>query len=572
MVIEGSIDTSNPSSMQGPDTLSSETETHHPTEESSVVLQSRALLDKAIQEQPGLTQRQCLLVVTLGTILLENSTFTVPDTTTVAALILHLVLLEDVQLEDRTTNAPKSGDLAFLNIFLKAARDVISSEHWKETMETHKLPCDLFDLVDGRLFFQVQALVEEHGIIHVLTTRTRSQFNALASLVDRLCGTKFECAGVEKTERSTSKEEKPTQGQSTTSPGSQGFTEVLPFENAVFEHHLKPVHLSIDKSNFDTDTKASKRFTDQTHWHNSKPLNPKKAPPLTPKEVLRRQKMNQRFMAEMEKYAKSLSGSTIASQPETIVVGSSNNPPQKASSGKGKPSSGPKGKAQAASEAPTSRELASAAVQRKAAEGEQKQIARWSRKCHEFATISDPLNRFKNVQEYLSSLPKDSRLVLEPEILAYSIDALVQIILAEHKNNKDEKKINVLIGTHIWAIITRLVKLKQGISAGIVKYVEDVCQRLQLPVAHLPTQSNNSLSFKPSAVSKTADMTVGLSAVDFQFLHGGPLMERSMDSAPDSRTPDFEPDHWQRDVLDQIDAKKSAFVVAPTSAGKTFIS
>ncbi|KZL83351.1 dead deah box helicase [Colletotrichum incanum] len=43
------------------------------------------------------------------------------------------------------------------------------------------------------------------------------------------------------------------------------------------------------------------------------------------------------------------------------------------------------------------------------------------------------------------------------------------------------------------------------------------------------------------------------------------------DAAPDSRVP-FRPDAWQRKVLDAIDADKSLFVVAPTSAGKTFIS
>ncbi|MCJ1342693.1 hypothetical protein MMC31_000881 [Peltigera leucophlebia] len=44
-----------------------------------------------------------------------------------------------------------------------------------------------------------------------------------------------------------------------------------------------------------------------------------------------------------------------------------------------------------------------------------------------------------------------------------------------------------------------------------------------------------------------------------------------MDSQPDARVP-FKPDGWQRAVLDELDANNSVFVVAPTSAGKTFIS
>jgi superfamily II RNA helicase len=48
-------------------------------------------------------------------------------------------------------------------------------------------------------------------------------------------------------------------------------------------------------------------------------------------------------------------------------------------------------------------------------------------------------------------------------------------------------------------------------------------------------------------------------------------LERSFDPAPDARVP-FNPDAWQRKVLDAIDKDRSLFVVAPTSAGKTFIS
>ncbi len=62
-----------------------------------------------------------------------------------------------------------------------------------------------------------------------------------------------------------------------------------------------------------------------------------------------------------------------------------------------------------------------------------------------------------------------------------------------------------------------------------------------------------------------------LSSREFQLRHCGPYLERTFDSAPDPRVA-FEPDAWQVRVLDLIDEGKSIFVVAPTSAGKTFIS
>jgi superfamily II RNA helicase len=64
---------------------------------------------------------------------------------------------------------------------------------------------------------------------------------------------------------------------------------------------------------------------------------------------------------------------------------------------------------------------------------------------------------------------------------------------------------------------------------------------------------------------------VGMTSEEFQLLHCGELMDRDMDSQPDSRV-GFNPDAWQRRVLDQLDSGNSVFVVAPTSAGKTFIS
>ncbi|KIY45565.1 hypothetical protein FISHEDRAFT_76419 [Fistulina hepatica ATCC 64428] len=60
--------------------------------------------------------------------------------------------------------------------------------------------------------------------------------------------------------------------------------------------------------------------------------------------------------------------------------------------------------------------------------------------------------------------------------------------------------------------------------------------------------------------------------VEWQLRLWGPYMDRSMDSKSDKRVA-FVPDAWQRKALDAIDRpRESMLVVAPTSAGKTFIS
>ncbi|KAJ3015264.1 hypothetical protein HKX48_004690 [Thoreauomyces humboldtii] len=82
------------------------------------------------------------------------------------------------------------------------------------------------------------------------------------------------------------------------------------------------------------------------------------------------------------------------------------------------------------------------------------------------------------------------------------------------------------------------------------------------------------LSFKfayPRGVASQSWLRCPHNLTTFQLLHYGTHMDRTMGSAPDPRV-DFEPDQWQREVLDTIDRDESVFVVAPTSAGKTFIA
>ncbi|XP_046851918.1 probable ATP-dependent RNA helicase DDX60 [Xenia sp. Carnegie-2017] len=58
----------------------------------------------------------------------------------------------------------------------------------------------------------------------------------------------------------------------------------------------------------------------------------------------------------------------------------------------------------------------------------------------------------------------------------------------------------------------------------------------------------------------------------FQLLYLGERLRRETRTDPDNRVNHFIPETWQRDLLDAIDKKQSALIVAPTSSGKTFVS
>lgn len=91
---------------------------------------------------------------------------------------------------------------------------------------------------------------------------------------------------------------------------------------------------------------------------------------------------------------------------------------------------------------------------------------------------------------------------------------------------------------------------------------------LKLPILKSPSRQ---LSFDLD-LEVSLEYKIPMHTMSFQLQHSGPYMKRDFDSQPDNRVASFRPDAWQRDVLDAIDANQSLFVVAPTSAGKTFIS
>ena len=186
--------------------------------------------------------------------------------------------------------------------------------------------------------------------------------------------------------------------------------------------------------------------------------------------------------------------------------------------------------------------------------------------------IFDDQARYLRAVTYLSSHDSMRTVYLEAEINTY----LLQPLLAWWTSYCMENKI--FEGYHvvalIWTTVRSICNSKSPISKDIALNVTKVCKLLGIndALTTMTATTDRKLSFTFKYPSQLQGLAIEITQTELQLDYCGPYMDRMLDAKPDPRVSNFVPDGWQRDVLDQLDANNSVFVVAPTSSGKTFIS
>ncbi|SMY22427.1 unnamed protein product [Zymoseptoria tritici ST99CH_1A5] len=545
-----------------------------------------AHLQKLIDAHKDLTERQLLAVLCVSKLLEETASDVEQKARLCASFLLHQALLTQLPLSARRMedSAGGTGAQGLLNAVASVAESILRSNSWESVLQDASVSCDVMDFLDGRLLLQIT-----ESQINV-TPETKAVFDQLLKALESLTSTdvsKFDSVVA------SASDTKPA--TSTKNGGSsKDSLAVLPFSNKVFDKHLESVRIEIDEAAGGERSLNSRRiFQEVTHWHNAKKPLIVKAP-LTPKEVKNAfwaAKRNQLFMAEMRTYAASLTNAVGKSlDPESIIVGVPRQSQVKPSTqsaadsdasdsgasstqSKNKPGAkkggGGKTAAKNAGKQAMMNQIAANKAKKDESAGD-KIFGSWQVACKGFEADSDPRTRYRKAKEYLTNLRAEWKDTIGPECELYLLSCLLQYWIAACRQKEQGNRIQVaaLIWSH-----TRSIAQRNTLTKTIIKYLDMTVKTLSLPPVPETTENatDRKLAFTFALPTKVEPLSIGLSSKDFQLLQCGPYLERSFDSRPDPRV-DFQPDGWQRKVLDTIDADQSVFVVAPTSSGKTFIS
>ncbi|KAG9254633.1 DEAD/DEAH box helicase [Emericellopsis atlantica] len=488
----------------------------------------------------------------------------------IRALLLHTAMLETSSLQDRLCPEPKTPataqekeDRGFLREFGEAAHLMIEEEHDlipEADDDDEDLEWDMFDLIDGRIFYDfVQRLrksesfppkVVELGMV----------------LIKAALGDKAGAAPAtsESLDLSTLQIDAPV---------------ATAFSNPVFDPFLKGI--SLEAAPEQRDDTAKVVFEDLASWHNSKriPVVVKREPAKVDPKAMRR---NQRMERDMVAYSASLTNSrgklidpeTIVANPKKATPAGKQEKPKANGTQNGPKGGGKKGGKKGGPPQKGGRAAALAAVQdvqkRKAEARKTTVVHHWSEMCAEFENDPDLISRYLKADKFAyDKSSKDDAAALGSEIELYMCHILGKIWRDIRVRISDGPK-----GFYLMAMIFNWLQQctkrpsTPAVNANITKLI-DVTGMPQLPLNMGSQPQDLSFKFDFKAFKPVKEIVKDYQDLQLEF--GGPYMDRRFYPQPDDRVR-FDPDAWQREVLDSIDAKRSLLVIAPTSAGKTFIS
>ena len=295
-------------------------------------------------------------------------------------------------------------------------------------------------------------------------------------------------------------------------------------------------------------------------------------------------------MKEMTTYAASLTGAKgKALEPETITVGpkrlaklveekpekpSAKSKKEEAQDAPQKSGAAKKGTKKAAAGLSKKEQMIADNKERKGSSESDKAFTAWSTIMKGLDVVSDNQDRYLRTVDHLNALDSAKTTFLEADIHTYMIQSLLNWWSVYCKGGK--KAEGYFVVALIWTTVREICTSSSSISKENIQHVTKLCTLLGITNALTSfdklTPIDRKLSFVFKYPPATQDLRIEVSQTEFQLNYCGPYMDRMLDAKPDPRVSSFVPDGWQRDVLDQLDANKSVFVVAPTSAGKTFIS
>lgn len=553
-----------------------------------------------------LSERDAITLLSLAQLLKQNKI----DATLASTFLLHTASLDYIPLASRRLSAAShSAEMAeTIEQFTRLACQALNDSNVQDFMDVEVGECDVGDLVDARLFFALQAMVKDKQlVVNSSSSSLRSKYESLIAVLKAASGNDdllpIEMADLEE----------PALAKRTTPSPNADF--VMPFHDVAFDKHLAPIHLSTDLNAVIHQSPTTARiFQELTHWHNARrPLATKGHVEVLNKWALKR---NQRFMAEMIAYAASLTNANGKSlDPEIIIAGGSGKTSKLAilpgkTDAKSKKSEAAIKKEEAAAKkeeaaskkggqakksAQTNKkggkaaalEAAAAIKANKSDQEETKYFSAWDTHCKEVLQAEDdPEEQYAKTEQYFQRLVPKVATIVGTEVELFKIGSLFELWtrIRKSRSKTDPKQQATVQGKEngegyvalIWDAATRLSRGPKEVTKTVGTLANEVLAALKLPVLTFPTSTTDrKLPFTIGALRKAKieklDLSLSQASMDFQLNYCGPYFDRSVDAATDPRVP-FQPDAWQRKVLDAIDARKSMLVVAPTSAGKTFIS